>query len=64
MRKIDLYINDEYVCSSTEFRTCKEFVEEIRSDGDGLIFVDTGADLVMIEFKADDKIVARYNKGE
>ena len=33
MKKIDLYINGKYICTSTRYKTCKEFKEKVLKDG-------------------------------
>lgn len=33
MKKIDLYINGIYICTSQKYKTCKEFREKVLKDG-------------------------------
>lgn len=33
MKKIRLYINKKYICTSTSYKTCKEFKEAVEKDG-------------------------------
>lgn len=32
-KKINLYINKEYICSSNRYKTCKEFKNKVLKDG-------------------------------
>ena len=31
-RHTELYINGQYVCSSTRYKTCKEFAEKVKKE--------------------------------
>ena len=33
MKKIDLYINGIYICTSQKYKTCKDFKEKVLKDG-------------------------------
>ena len=62
MKKINLFVNGQYVCSSNRYRTCKEFVSKIKGSG---VISWAGADpvkLERLEIKAADKIKARFAK--
>ena len=62
-RKISLYINGEYICSSTQYSSCKEFVDKVKDDGkieyQGLKGKGTGK--VTRELKDGDKVTARIS---
>lgn len=32
MRKINLYINGDYICSSNCYHTCREFTDRVKKD--------------------------------
>ena len=62
MKKINLFVNGKYVCSSNRYRTCKEFESKIKSAG---VISWAGADpvrLERLELKTADKIKARFEK--
>lgn len=32
MKKIDLFVNGKYICSSVRYKTCKAFLQRIKED--------------------------------
>jgi len=56
-RKIDIYLNKEYVCSTNNFPTCKAAVQRIRADQK--IFVANDKMYYVCEY---DKLRAVYSK--
>lgn len=60
MKKIDLYINGEYICTSTRYKTCKEFKEKVLKDG----FVCWVSILgnKNLRVKVNDKIICKFQK--
>ena len=62
-KKISLYVNGEYICSSNEYSTCKEFVNKVKADGkvtyQGKKGNGTGS--VTKEIKDTDKVTAKFN---
>lgn len=62
MKKINLFVNGQYVCSSNRYRTCKEFESKIKGAG---VISWAGADPVQLErleLKPTDKVKARFAK--
>lgn len=62
MKKINLFVNGQYVCSSNKYRTCKEFASKIKGAG---VISWAGANpvkLERLELKPTDKIKARFAK--
>jgi len=56
-RKIDIYLNKEYVCSTNKFPTCKAAVQRIRADQK--IFVANDKMYYVCEY---DNLRAVYSK--
>lgn len=61
-KKISLYINGEYICSSTQYSSCKEFVDKVKADGKVEYQGHDGEKLGKItkEIKDTDKVTARF----
>ncbi len=62
MKKIHLFVNGQYVCSSNKYRTCKEFANKIKGAG---VISWAGADpvkLERLELKPTDTIKARFER--
>lgn len=62
MKKINLFVNGRYVCSSNRYRTCKEFANKIKGTG---VISRAGADPVKLEtlkLKPTDTIKARFER--
>lgn len=60
MKKIRLYINKEYICTSTFYKTCKEFKEAIEKNG-FIKWVSAHGDKYY-KLHPEDKIVCRCAK--
>ena len=60
MKKIDLYINNKYICTSIKYKTCKEFKEKIQKDG--VICWASVHENKVLKLKENDKIVCRFQK--
>lgn len=62
-KKIDLYVNGEYVCSSTRYKKVKDFVDAVKKDGKvtyaGLDNNGKLSDKVTKTIKDTDKVVGR-----
>lgn len=62
-KKIDLYVNGEYVCSSTRYKRVKDFVDAVKKDGKvtyaGLDNNGKLSDKVTKTIKDTDKVVGR-----
>ena len=59
-KKINLFVNGQYVCSSNRYRTCKEFASKIKGAG---VISWAGADPVRLEkmtLKNTDIVTARF----
>lgn len=59
MKKIDLYINDNYECSSNHYHTCKGFVDRVKKDKKIII---ASVPSKIIYLKNTDKIIAHFTK--
>lgn len=66
-KKIDLYINGEYCCSSKRYTTARDFIDKIKTDG----FVeyegmkkDNKIGKIRVELKDTDKVTAKIAKNE
>lgn len=59
MKKINLYINNCYICSSYKYKTCKEFINRVKKDKK--IFVASVPDEI-IYIKNTDRIFAHFTK--
>lgn len=59
-KKIDLYINGIYICTSQKYKTCKEFSEKVKKDG----FVRWASIPVdgFYKIKETDKVVCHFQK--
>ena len=60
MRKIDLYINGEYIYTSTQYKTCKEFKEKVLKDG--FIHWVSIPKNKSLKLKESDKIICCFQK--
>ena len=60
MKKIRLYINKEYICTSTFYKTCREFKESVEKDGfvEWVSIPKNG----YYKLKPGDKIICRFAK--
>ena len=58
MKKIDLYINGEYICTSVKYKTCKEFREKVLKDG--FIYWASVHKGKVLKLKESDKIVCHF----
>lgn len=64
-KKINIFVNGKYICSSLKYKTCKKAVEEIKANGvikwAGLNFLTTGKmDSLIVSNK--DTIRANFSK--
>ena len=59
MRKIDIFLNGDYLCSTNQAKTCKEAKEKIKAKKQ--LFIASIPDKT-IEIKEGDKITAFYSK--
>lgn len=64
-KKINLFVNGRYVCSSLRYKRCKDFVAKIRKDGKiefaGLESLKIGK-MDCLKVGKTDKVVARFEK--
>lgn len=60
MKKIDLYINGKYICTSTKYKTCKEFKEKVLKDG--FICWASVHENKVLKLKESDKIICCFQK--
>lgn len=58
-KKIDVYVNGEYQCSTKQYRNCKELKQRIRADKK--LFIASIPNKV-IEVCDYDKLICRYAK--
>lgn len=58
MRKIDIYINKEYVCTTTQAKTCKQAIKNFKENP--LVETLMGKQYIYIDNK--DKITAHFVK--
>ena len=61
-KKINLFVNGKYVCSSNRYRTCKEFASKIKGEG---VISWAVADPLRIEkmtLKNTDTVKAKFAK--
>lgn len=59
MKKIDIFLNGDYLCSTNQAKTCKEAKEKIKAKKQ--LFIASIPDKI-IEIKEGDKITAFYSK--
>ena len=61
-KKVSLYINGEYICSSNQYTSCKEFVDKVKADGKIEYQGHDGEKLgkIVREIKDTDKVTARF----
>lgn len=59
MRKINLYINGDYICSSNCYHTCREFADRVKKDRK--IVVASISDRV-IYIEDTDRVIAHFAK--
>ena len=64
-KKINVFVNGKYICSSFKYKTCKQAVEDIKSKGciewAGLNLLNTGKMEYLI-FSNEDTIKAHFAK--
>lgn len=60
MKKIDLYINGEYICTSTRYKTCKELKEKVLKDG--FVCWASVHESKVLKLKENDKIICCFQK--
>lgn len=64
-KKINVFVNGKYICSSFKYKTCKQAVEDIKSKGyidwAGLNFLTT-VKMDYLTFSNKDTIKARFAK--
>lgn len=60
MKKIDLYINGKYICTSIRYKTCKEFKEKVLKDG--FIYWVSVHENKALNLKECDKIICCFQK--
>ena len=60
MKKIRLYINKQYICTSTSYKTCREFKESVEKNG----FVKWASipENGYYKLQPEDKIIYRFVK--
>lgn len=61
-KKIDLYVNGEYVCSSNRYSTAKEFIEKVKRDGKVTYASIPGNKTLVL--KDTDKVTARISESK
>lgn len=59
MKKIDIFLNGAYLCSTNQSRTCKEAKEKIINKK--RVFI-AGLPNKIVEIKDGDKVTAFYSK--
>lgn len=59
MKKINLYINDNYICSSNRYHSCKSFVDRVKKDKKIIV---ASVPSKIIYLKDTDKIIAHFTK--
>ncbi len=59
-KKIDIFLNGVYICSTNQSKTCKEAIEKIKKAGK--IFVASIPSGIAFKIKEGDKIKAFYSK--
>ncbi len=60
MKKIRLYINKQYICTSTSYKTCREFKNSVEKDGfvKWVSIPENG----YYKLQPEDKIICRFVK--
>lgn len=58
-KKIDIYLNGGYLCSTNQSKTCKEAIQKIKDKKQ--VFI-AGIPSKTIDIKEGDKITAFYSK--
>lgn len=60
MKKIRLYINKDYICTSTSYNTCRDFKEAVEKNGfvEWVSIPKNG----YYKLKPGDKIICRFAK--
>ena len=59
-KKIDIYLNGAYLCTTNQAKTCKEAVEKIKAKKQ-IIVASVPQDKI-IDIKESDKITAKFDK--
>ena len=58
-KKIDLFINGKYICSTIRYKTCKDFIQRVKEDG----FIQwQGLKEFYGQIKPCDVLKARFSK--
>ena len=64
-KKINIFVNGKYICSSLKYKTCKQAVEDIKANGGikwaGLNCLTTGK-MDCLTFSNKDTIKAHFAK--
>jgi hypothetical protein len=60
MKKIDLFVNGKYICSSIRYKTCKAFIQRIKDDNGFLEW--QGIKSNRIQITPFDKVKACFSK--